>query len=205
MSREKRDTRTAILSATWKLLETGQANSVRMADIAKRARISRQALYLHFKTRSDLLIATTHHIDQVNGVDERLAASRSATSGPERLNAYIDAWGGYIPQIHGVTKALLAVQDTDEAAAAAWNDRNQAIRQGCAAAIKALDDDGLLSSELNQDKATDVLWVLLSVRNWEALTHDCGWSQQDYIASMKQQACAILSGKCSWPNSSPAP
>ena len=42
----------------------------------------------------------------------------------------------------------------------------QAVRHGCKAAIKALTSDGDLIATLSNKKATDMLWTLLSVRNW---------------------------------------
>lgn len=185
MSSENVETRERILNAAWTLLEAEQRALVRMSDIAKEAGVSRQAVYLHFPTRAQLLIATTHHMDEVNNIDAGLAASRGATSGVERLNAYIEAWGGYIPKVYGVAKALLAMKDTDEAAAAAWNDRMQAMRHGCKAAVQALKKDGMLVPGLPATKATDILWMLLSVRNWEQLTIECGWSQRQYVETMK--------------------
>jgi AcrR family transcriptional regulator len=76
MSSNNIETRTRILDAAWKLLETGQGSGVRMSDIAKTAGISRQAVYLHFPTRAELLIATTRHLDVVKDVDARLMATR---------------------------------------------------------------------------------------------------------------------------------
>ena len=93
MSREKTGTRSRILDCTWRLLETDPARAVRMADIAEAAGVSRQAVYLHFPNRADLLIATTRHIDAMNDVDARLAASRAAATGVERLDAYVEALG----------------------------------------------------------------------------------------------------------------
>jgi len=185
MSRTITDTRTRILDSAWKTLEDDPGASVRMADIAKRAGISRQALYLHFPARAELLIATTRYIDEIKQIDERLAASRNAETGIDRLNAYIDAWGNYIPEIQGVARALLAMQDSDAAAKLAWDDRMGAVREGCAAAIRALRNDGVLSDDYTLDQATDILWALLSVRQWELLTETCGWSQAQYIALTK--------------------
>ena len=159
-----------------------------MADIAKEAGISRQAVYLHFPTRAELLVATTRYLDEVKHVDDRLAASRSAATGVERLSAFIEAWGNYIPEIYGVGKALLAMENTDEEASAAWSDRMQAVRHGCEAAVRGLARDGTLSPDRAADEATDLLWTLLSVRNWEQLVHDCGWSQGLYIDTMQQIA-----------------
>ena len=188
MSSDNPKTRTRILQSALTLLESGGGNGVRMADIAKQAGISRQAVYQHFPTRAELLIATTLYVDEINDVDARLAVSRGAGSGIARLDAYIEAWGNYIPEIYGILKALLAMKDTDDAAAAAWDGRMQAMREGCAATIKALKDDGNLAPGLKPDQATDLLWTLLSVRNWEQLTIDCGWPQKRYIASLKRLA-----------------
>lgn len=192
MSRENIETRTRILNAAWKLLEQDNASSVRMSDIAKAAGISRQAVYLHFPNRAELLIATTRHLDAVHDVDALLAASRSAATGPARLDAYVQAWGNYIPKIHGVAKALMAMMDTDAEARQAWDDRMGAMREGCAAAVRALAADGLLAPDYSEDRATDVLWMMLSVRNWELLTLGCGWSQAEYIATMSATARRVL-------------
>ena len=188
MSSERPGTRIRILKAALHLLEVSQGTGVRMSDIAKRAGISRQALYLHFSTRAKLLIATTYYLDELKGSEERLAASRAAQTGIERLDAFIDAWGGYIPEIYGIAKALLAMKDTDEAAAKAWHERMQDMREGCEAAIGALNDDNRLLPAHSLDQATDILWTMLSVRNWEQLTIECGWPQKKYIETLKSLA-----------------
>ena len=188
MSSDRPGTRIRILKAALYLLEVSQGTGVRMSDIAKRAGISRQALYLHFSTRAELLIATTYYLDELKGSEERLAASRAAQTGIERLDAFIDAWGGYIPEIYGIAKALLAMKDTDEAAAKAWNERMQDMREGCEAAIGALNDDNRLLPAHSPDQATDILWTMLSVRNWEQLTIECGWPQKKYIETLKSLA-----------------
>ncbi len=192
MSSYNPDTRSRILKAALKLLEASQGKGVRMTDIAKRAGITRQALYLHFGTRAELLIATTHYLDDLKGADERLVASRMAQTGIERLDAFIEAWGGYIPEIHGIAKALLAMMDTDEAAAQAWGERMQDMREGCEAAIVALNRDDMLSPDYSPEQATDILWTMLSVRNWEQLTIECGWPQARYIETLKSLARRVL-------------
>ena len=188
MSSEKLETRTRILKSALELLEASPGKGVRMTDIAKRAGISRQALYLHFSTRAELLVATTLYLDEVKGIEGRLAPSRAAPSGIERLDAFIEAWGNYIPEIYGIARALLAMRDTDEAAAKAWDERMQDVRQGCQAAISGLDSDRALSPDQSPDQATDILWTLLSVRNWEQLTIECRWPQERYIETIKSLA-----------------
>jgi len=188
MSSGNIETRTRILDSTVHMLEEHGGRGVRMGDIAKATGISRQAVYLHFASRTELLVAATRYLDEVLDVDRRLAPSRAATSGVERLALYIDCWGHYIPDIYGVAKALLLARDTDEAAAAAWDDRMLAMRDGCRAAIELLHSDGDLAPEWTPKKATDALWTMLLVPNWENLTGECGWSTRQYVRWMKTVA-----------------
>ena len=185
-------TKTRILDTTWKLLEK-RIEKNRMSDIAKAVGISRQALYLHYPTRTELLIATTKHIDTVKKVNQRLELSRTAGSGIERLHFFIKAWGGYIPEIHGISVALRNMRKNDKAAAEAWDDRMQAVRHGCQAAVVAIAKDGKLKFDLSEQIATDILWTLLTIENWEKLVIDCAWPQSTYEQKMIELAeIAIL-------------
>ena len=184
-------TKTRILDTTWKLLEK-RIEKNRMSDIAKAVGISRQALYLHYPTRAELLIATTKHIDTVKKVNQRLELSRTAGSGIERLHFFIKAWGGYIPEIHGISVALRNMRKNDKAAAEAWDDRMQAVRHGCQAAVVAIAKDGKLKFDLSEQIATDILWTLLTIENWEKLVINCGWLQSAYEEKMIELAETAL-------------
>ena len=185
-------TKTRILDTTWKLLEK-RIEKNRMSDIAKAVGISRQALYLHYPTRAELLIATTKHIDTVKKVNQRFELSRTAGSGIERLHFFIKAWGGYIPEIHGISVALRNMRKNDKAAAEAWDDRMQAVRHGCQAVVVAIAKDGKLKFDLSEQIATDILWTLLTIENWEKLVINCGWLQSAYEEKMIELAeIAIL-------------
>jgi AcrR family transcriptional regulator len=179
------DTRLRILEAAWRLLEDGRGHGARMSDIAAAAGVSRQALYLHFASRAELLVATTRHVDLVNAVDAQLAHARAQTVGAQRVDAFVAFWGAYLPQIYSVVKAILLVRDTDSDAASAWADRMVVLRAGCHAAVLALKHDGTLAPGWSVDTATDVFWTLLSVRQWEHLTIDCGWTTQQYVQRMQ--------------------
>lgn len=185
-------TRERILQSTWTTLLDGSTPRVRMSDIANSAGISRQALYLHFANRTELLIETTHYIDRVKNVDRRLARSRHASSGLERLEAYIDAWGNYIPEIYGVANALMVMGVTDDGARLAWEGRLAAVRAGCEVIVTTLSREGQLSQRLSPSEATDVLCAHLSVETWWYLCDRSGWSQTRYVEAMQQTLKAML-------------
>jgi AcrR family transcriptional regulator len=192
MSSGESETRKRIFEATWKLLEGRRGQSVRMRDIAEAAGLSRQALYLHFGSRTELVVATTRYLDGVLGLEGRLARYRAATDGTEILEAFIEFWGNYIPQIFGIAKALLAVLEVDEAARAAWDDRMAAVRDGCRNAVEGLERDGVLAAGWSREQAIDWLWMMLSVRNWELLTVERGWSAGVYVGRMQEVARRVL-------------
>lgn len=167
-------------------MEERRGRDVRMRDIADAAGISRQAVYDHFGSRTKLLVETTHYVDEVRGLRERRQRFQSATGGVERLEAYVEFWGNYIPEVYGIAKALLEARETEEAAAAAWDDRMGAVRESCRLTIEALHRDGILASGWSLEEAVDLMWTMLSVRNWEQLTIECGWPQDRYIGRMQE-------------------
>ena len=174
MSSDSIDTRTRILEAARALLERREKAAVRMSDIAARAGISRQAVYLHFETRAELLIALTRHMDVQLDVEGRLVASRTARTGRERLRAYVAFWGDFVPHIEPVAEALIAMQETDAAAAQVWGQRMQDVHDGCRMAILALERDAALAPGWTVDTATDLLWAMLSVEIWVKLKRTAG-------------------------------
>jgi len=185
MSSNKQKTREKILTAAWHLLEEHRGQNVHMRDIAGAAGISRQALYLHFASRTELMIATINYVDEVKGLYERLNKLNEVTTGIEVLETCVDVWGNYIPEIYGLAKAMLKTRDTDEATAAAWDGSMGCLRDVCKEIIEVLDNEGILAQEWTHNEATDVFFTILSVYNWEQLTIECGWTQSQYIGWIK--------------------
>lgn len=166
-------------------MEERRGQGVSMSDIAKRAEISRQALYLHFDSRTELMLATVQYVDEVKGLSERLVQFESATTGVELLDACVDVWGNYIPEIYGLAKALMSTRDTDEATDAAWNSGMTCLREVCQTIIDTLVEEGNLANKWTADEAMELLFTLISIHNWEQLTIDSGWTNEQYVSKMK--------------------
>ncbi|MGB0659303.1 MAG: TetR/AcrR family transcriptional regulator [Mangrovicoccus sp.] len=195
MSSTPSPTRQKILNATCQLLEAGDGKAARMSDIAKAAGISRQALYLHFKTRGELLVAATRHLEDQLDMPARLAPSRAAKNGRDRIAAYIRAWAEWMPEVRNFVSTLLAMAESDPDAAAALKDRMSALHHGCTAAIRALEADGALLAHWDVESGADMLWAMVSFGNWRSLTEEKGWSQEVYIAHMTEAALLTFTGK----------
>ena len=161
---------------------------VRMRDVADAAGVSRQAVYDHFGSRAELMVATARYGDEVRGLEGRLGRYRAAERGVDRLGAFIEFWGNYIPEIYGIARAMLAARDTDEAVAAAWDDRMAVVQEACRDIVGRLRRDGMLAPGWSKEEAGDLLWAMLSIGNWENLTLERSWSVDQYVEKMQALA-----------------
>lgn len=172
-------TRDRILKATWFLVEEEGAG-VAMERIAECAGISRRAVYLHFATRTDLLLALVAHVDETGGLAERGQRVREASSGTKALDEFVALNASYNPEIDAVARALERARDVDDAAAAAWQDRMSGRRKACRGIARRLDGEGSLKPGWSIEAAADLIWTLTNIPVWRDLVRDRGWSQRRY-------------------------
>ena len=182
---ETLDTRERILRATWRLLEERRGQNVRLEDVARAASVSRQAVYLHFGSRTTLFVETARYADASLKLMERIRAACDAETGVVAIEGYVRFWADYVPDIYGLAKALLALRETDEAAMAAWDDRMAALREGCLTLLRQENHDGAaaipLAAPWTVETAADFFYATLSIPTWESLTIERGWSREEYI------------------------
>lgn len=185
MSRINSDTRSKILDAAWRLMEQNPNQLVRMSDIASEIGISRQAVYLHFSTRTELLIATSNYVDETKGLAQKLQQLKNLKTGKDLLESCVEIWGNYIPEIYGLAKALLAMKEVDQAAAMVWNQNMACLLDVCREIVETINKEGNLPKCWTKESASKMIWTTLSIHNWELLTIECGWSGKEYIKYTK--------------------
>lgn len=162
------------------ILKRGDA-AVTMADIAKAARLSRQAVYLHFADRADLMVALIRHIDEKRGLPKEIRKITEAPSGRDALREMASLQARMNPGVWAAARAVDAVRRTDRAAERSWQDRLKHRLDGCAAIVARLQREGDLREQLDPAAAADLLWVLTSLRVWEDLVLERGWSAKQYV------------------------
>src|ERR1700745_2137516 len=94
-----------------------------MADIAKAAHVSRQAMYLHFADRADLMLALVRYADEKRGLDNEIRKIAEAPTGVAAMREMVSLQARMNPGIWAIARALDAVRRTDEAAERGWQDR----------------------------------------------------------------------------------
>ncbi|MEU4427842.1 TetR family transcriptional regulator [Actinoplanes sp. NPDC024001] len=147
---------------------------IAMADVARAAGVSRQAVYLHFNSRASLFVAVVRHMDEQDGIRDRCERALGHSDPVRALEEFVLAWLHYAAKIHPVASALLASRHDDPDAMSAWNDRMEELRAGFRHATRRLAAADRLRAGLDPVAAADLAWAMTSVPVWEQLTVDCG-------------------------------
>jgi AcrR family transcriptional regulator len=147
-----------------------------MAEIAEAAGVTRQLLYFHFENRTALLVELSRILDAEARTPQLQATIDNAPDGRAALRAAVRVQAAIKPKIHGLATSLELLRPTDEAAAAACDEREAARLDRCRAVIDRLFADGSLSLNWSRPAAAALLWSMTSLRSWEDLVTRRGWS-----------------------------
>ena len=168
-------TRNAILDAARALFEV-DGHSVGLETVARKAGVSRQAIYLHFSSRADLVRALHLRVNEqdVAPAMARVWARRTAKAG---LDDFVAASAEVIPRIIGIADAL-APSPKDPDLEATGEAPKESRYADCLRMGDWLERDGVLASGVTSRDAADVLCMMVSIPSYEILVVDRGWSSQ---------------------------
>ena len=178
-------TRSRILDAAWELV-TEQGGRFKLSEVAARAGVSRQAVYLHFGDRGGLLVALVQHMDDTLDLGESLAQVHAAPDGASLLEAAMRLNTTFWAKVHPVAQVLEAAQHDDEALGAAWRNRMRFRHTTFRAMIEALAGRGELDEEWSIDAAAATLFAVAHFDTWRELVIELDWSDDLYVASMSR-------------------
>jgi AcrR family transcriptional regulator len=166
-----------------------------MAEIAGAARVSRQAVYLHFADRAALMLALVRHVDEKRNLEKELRKIREAPNAWAGIRAMVSLQARLNPGLWAIARAMDAVRRTDEAAERGWQDRLQHRLEGCRQMIARLHKEGKLRRGLDPAVAADLLWSITSLRMWEDLVLERGWSRRRYERHITSLLLAALTNR----------
>jgi AcrR family transcriptional regulator len=179
------ETRERILAATWKLVGESKDLQVRIADIAAAAGVSRQAVYLHFGNRANLLLAAVQYRDSRSPTEAIKRAAEEAPV-PGALASFVRCWFEHIPRIEPLAHLLSAASQTDLEARLAWEDRMDLLRRHSLTLAKRLAKGGFLKPKWTPEQAADWIWHRTHLDGWRHLVGERGWSAAEYGRRVSQ-------------------
>jgi AcrR family transcriptional regulator len=178
------ETRQRLLEVTREVL-VERGSGLRLQELAERAGVSRQALYLHFGNRRGLLLALVRQMDQTLELDELLAHVYASEDARQLLERAMRLNTEFWAQVAPVASVLLSSQE-DDALRAAWRDRMAFRREAFRRMAEQLDELGELAPSWDVDDAADLLYAVTHFDAWRELRGELGWSDDQYVEAMSR-------------------
>ena len=91
---------------------------VGVEDVARTVGVSRQAIYLHFKSKSELVVAMAEYADELINVLELIQRREETATAIEALDLGVRAYGIIELQIYDAMRIVYSARQSDEVAEA---------------------------------------------------------------------------------------
>jgi AcrR family transcriptional regulator len=175
-----RRTRAAILDAAWQLLEEQGGPGFTMAEVSRRAGATRRAVYLHFASRSELLMALHEYGNELLDVAGSL---RPVFEAPDAVTA-IEEYAAHVvrmhPRILAINQVVVYGRHTDPDLKALYDLGIEAWLGCCRALMQRLADEGRLAEPWTVSTAADMLLALMRDELVETLAVERSWPPQQF-------------------------
>lgn len=176
-----RPTRTLILEAARVLFEELGYHDAGLGAIAKRAGVSRQAIYLHFPSKAELLTALHLHVFATDVVPalERHSAS-GAVSALDALDAVIAVDVEVVSKVWRIHESLQVARVQHPEVEATLRPREEERYGELLALGRRLKREGALPSSVSVRTFADMVWGLINVGTYRSLVVERGWSLEKF-------------------------
>jgi AcrR family transcriptional regulator len=186
------DTRTRILDAALEMA-ADLGPTMRLADVAGKAGVSHQGLYLHFRGRDALLTGLVTHMVESFDIHARYQRVVDAPDGRAAIAAMVDHLGFINSKLDSIGWVLEEVQHLDEAFGRDWRRRVVGLRGAIERdLIERLRAEGSLRPVWSTSDATDLFLAVTTLGSWRDLTRELGWSSEEYATNITRLLAAGL-------------
>src|SRR6185503_4839548 len=184
--RSTTDTHQRLLDAGRALAERVGAAELTLEAVAREARVSRQTVYLHFKSRARFFfaLADATGADAVFGAAEALV--RDAPTADAALRRLIELRAARSAVSYKLTAAFHAVAHADPEMAGLWDKRQARRLHVFRALARRFHAERRLRRGMSVDDAAALMWASLSFENWYYLVHANKWPARRFVARTHQ-------------------
>jgi AcrR family transcriptional regulator len=180
MSSRTERTQQAIVEAAARLWQGRGLHAAGLEEIAAAAGVTRRTIYLHFGSKTALLLAVVDQAERAAGLPELVTRLRKAQTPEEILERLADIQVQYVPRIYESIRLVHAARREEPAADEVWNGRMRCRRATYRLLAARIQAQGQLDPGLTLDDAVMLIWVLTSPHMYEYLVVDGGWSLKRY-------------------------
>lgn len=184
MSSDSSETRHRLLVAARRLIED-RGYDVGLGEIGRAAGVSRQAVYLHFSSKAQLLIDLFGWVEEQEELDALLAPVWSAETGEQAMERLVDAGAIFEPRILALNRAMLRAGDRHGTVHQLYQGRMTSRFQAMRNVVSRIHNEGRLAPDWDIDTAAGFVWALTAPPTFDMLVAQHGWSADHWAASTK--------------------
>ena len=175
------ETRVQILEAARALFEELGYYGAGLGAVAKKAGVSRQAIYLHFPSKVELLTALHLHIFDTDVVPAlRRHPITDTMSGLDVLDATVAVDVEIVDRVWLIHELLTMARRQHPEVDQTLIPREQEHYEGLLDVGRRLERDGALPPTVPVDLFADMLWGLVNSGTYRHLVVERGWSLDQY-------------------------
>ena len=184
MSSGQSETKQKILDAAFAMLDEGRVPLV-IDDVARAADVSRQAVYLHFSSRAELLVQASDDMRRRIGFDDALGGVLGSPTGDDALETLLRVHVRFQPRIVRALRAVEAERLRDPTVEKAWQSRPTRGKHTVRRVVERLQAEGRLADGWTVDDAAALISALLSPATTDDLTGRRGWSRPRLLTRLR--------------------
>ncbi len=175
------ETRTQILQAARAMFEELGYHGAGLGAIAKMAGVSRQAIYLHFPSKAELLTALHLHIFATDVVPaiERHPITEAMTA-LDALDAAIAVDAEVASKVWQIHEALTVARRQHPEVEETLRPREEDRYGDLLGLGRRLEREGALPPRIGVGTFADMMWGLLNIGTYRNLVIERGWSLDQY-------------------------
>ncbi len=185
------NTRERIVDAACALFGESGFYEVTLADVAKRASVSRATVYYQFESKFGLLDAVHAAAMQRAGYD-RIRRAREHNDAALGARLYVREVCMFWSREHALFRNIIGLAAVDQDARRAVDRYDGRRRELITWLVKRLEDQGKLRKSVSQRHAVDVLWMLTGFRAFDQLHSGSGLSARATATLLSDLATAAL-------------
>lgn len=176
--------RAAVLKAARGLIESDGFGALTMAAVADGAGLTRRAVYLHFKSRADLVAALFDHVAETEGLAASLGPVWDAPTAPAMLDAWAEHLARYNQRILAVDRATVTAARLDPDAERHLRKVAADQRATASRIAERLAEQHSLAPPWTRESAADLIYAQMAPDIFDLLVNRCGWSAEDYATRL---------------------
>jgi AcrR family transcriptional regulator len=148
--------------------------------------VSRQAVYLHWASKADLLTDLVAWVEEQEDLGGLLEPVWSAETGEQALDRLIDVGAVFEPRIQALAGAMRRAVDLDPMIEALTRDRMVRRYEAMRGVVARIEGEGRLAPGWDVDTAAAFVWALTTPVVFDLLVDQRGWSAEQWAASTKK-------------------